>query len=340
MQTEILQPADLLDAQGRLTTCGWSRQPLLNYRRDAVKAPKFRLKEWDYYYVHAGEVGLSVTVADNGYLGFVSVTFFDFAVPCEVTKAVMVPFPLGKFGMPASSGSGDVVFRNKSLTLEFRRTEGGRTLTIDCDDFAAGQALHGVVHLSQPPGLESLTIATPFAGAPLSFYYNQKVNCQPAQGELSFGKRKLVFDPATCFGVLDWGRGVWTYQNTWYWGSASGLVLGQPFGFNLGYGFGDTAAASENVVYWKGRANKLDQVTFHLPEDSYLKPWKFTSNDGRLELDFVPVLDRASDTNVLLIRSNQHQVFGRFTGTVVMDDGSSLAVKDLFGFAEKVYNRW
>ena len=47
---------------------------------------------------------------------------------------------------------------------------------------------------------------------------------------------------------MDWGRGVWTYHNTWYWSSASGELDGVPFGWNLGYGFGDTAAATELIL--------------------------------------------------------------------------------------------
>lgn len=57
------------------------------------------------------------------------------------------------------------------------------------------------------------------------------------------------FSPETDFGGLDWGRGVWTYDNIWYWGSGSGEVDGHRFGFNIGYGFGDTSAASENVIF-------------------------------------------------------------------------------------------
>jgi len=44
--------------------------------------------------------------------------------------------------------------------------------------------------------------------------------------------------------------------------------------------------------------------------------------------------------NVLVLGSNQHQVFGRFTGTATLDDGTVLQVKDLLGFAEKVANKW
>lgn len=46
------------------------------------------------------------------------------------------------------------------------------------------------------------------------------------------------------------GKGVWTYDNTWYWGTGSGWHDGgDPFGFNLGYGFSDHSSASENMVF-------------------------------------------------------------------------------------------
>ena len=38
--------------------------------------------------------------------------------------------------------------------------------------------------------------------------------------------------------------------------------------------------------------------------------------------------------------SDQHQVFGRFSGTVILDDGRKLEIRDLMGFAEKVRNKW
>ena len=140
--------------------------------------------------------------------------------------------------------------------------------------------------------------------------------------------------------------GVWTYKNTWYWGSASGLVDGERFGFNIGYGFGNTSAASENMLFYKGRAHKLSQVIFHIPGDGgratpdYMRPWTFTSDDGRFEMDYTPVLDRASCSDVGLIKSDQHQVFGVFNGRAVLDDGTVLNAKDLPGFAEKVINKW
>ena len=51
--------------------------------------------------------------------------------------------------------------------------------------------------------------------------------------------------------------------------------------------------SSENMVFVDGKAHKLDQVTFHLPEgppDS--APWLFTSNDDRFEMHFDPIVNR------------------------------------------------
>ena len=47
-----------------------------------------------------------------------------------------------------------------------------------------------------------------------------------------------------------------------------------------------------------------------------------------------------SNTDFKILCSKQHQVFGKFTGKAVLDDGTVLDVKDFFGFAEKVFNKW
>ena len=162
----------------------------------------------------------------------------------------------------------------------------------------------------------------------------------PAEGNFQIGNQSYQFNPDSDFGALDWGRGVWTYKNRWYWSSASGYIDGKPFGFNLGYGFTDRTPASENVLIYNNKIHKLDLVTFEINTNDYLTPWKFHSNDNRLELDFQPLLDRNSSVNFGIIKSIQHQVFGKFSGKVILDDGSELFLKDFLGFAEDVLNHY
>ena len=57
-------------------------------------------------------------------------------------------------------------------------------------------------------------------------------------------------------------------------------------------------------------------------------------------MDFAPILDRCANINLGIICSDQHQVFGRFTGRAVLDSGREITIRQFPGFAEKVHNRW
>ena len=341
-QHEITAPIPLLDDQGNLTQPGFAKKLYPIYNREKVKGFPLRLKEWDYYLVTNGRFGLALTIADNSYMGLDSVSLLDFEQGWEITKSPMRVMPRGGTGLPATSAVGDCSVGGKGYGLVFRNDGKGRTLYVHMEDFKDGKPLDAKIELTQEPE-ESVVICTPF-DKPGHFYFNQKINCMRSSGTVTVGEEKYTFDPTDSFAVLDWGRGVWTYHNTWYWGSASREVDGVPFGFNIGYGFGNTSAATENMLFYNGKAHKLSHVKFNIPgkpgKEDYLSPWTFTSDDGRFEMDFQPVLDRASCTDFKLLKSDQHQVFGRFTGKAVLDDGTVLEIRDFFGFAEKVENKW
>lgn len=344
MQHEILSPAPLLNDDGSLFEPGYAKYPLLVYDRSLIKAGKSRIKEWDYYLIHNDRFAVALTADDNSYMGMMSVSFIDLLKGSEITKSVILPFTFGKIGMPASSSEGDVEYDSKKVKISFKHEDGGRRLRAFFRRFKDDMDFECDILLTEEPR-DSMVIATPFPGKPKAFYYNQKIVAMRASGTVWHDRKKYKFTPGNSFGLLDWGRGVWTYDNTWYWSAAQGTVGGRKFGFNLGYGFGDTSAASENMLFVDGIAHKLEQVDFGIPKtrdgrDDYLKPWRFTSSDGRLTLDFEPIIDRKNKTSLGVIMSDQHQVFGRFSGEAVLDGGEKLIVKDLVGFAEKVRNKW
>ena len=341
-QYEITSPIPLLDEQGNLSRPGWARKPYPVYEKSKVKGRMLRLKERDYYLVTNGRFGLALTISHNSCMGLDSISLMDFEEGWEVTKSPARMMTRGKTALPTTSAEGISASVGKDYALMFIAKRGGRTLVAHMENFKDGLTLDANIKLSEEPE-ESMVICTPFE-KPGYFYYNQKINCMRVSGTVQLGENTYRFQPEDSFGVLDWSRGVWSGSNTRYWSSASGEVDGVPFGFNFGYGFGDTRAATENVLLYNGRIHKLDYVIFHIPlkkgKYDYLAPWTIESNDGRVKLNFVPVLDRTSCTDVKLIKSDQHQVFGRFSGKVVLDDGTELKLKDFFGFAEKVVNKW
>lgn len=318
---------------------GWSRQLVQQYHRNDIRAPRFRIKEWDYYLIMGGDFGVALTISDDGYIGLQSVSLLLLGDnPWEHTETVLNAFPMGKLKLPEDSSQGITEYKDKRLQMSFVPENGKRHLTCHFDNFFEGKTFECDITLQQPD-MDTLVIATPWPKKH-HFYYNQKINCMRASGYASFDGKTYRFNPEKDFGTLDWGRGVWTYDNTWHWGSGNGIVDGHDFGFNVGYGFGDTSKASENILFCDGVGHKIDDVTFHIPESSWTDPWKLTSSDGRFEMDFVPILDRAAKIDVKVIVTDQHQVFGRLSGKAVLDDGTVLNVKDLLCFFEKVHNRY
>ncbi len=335
---EVTAVQPLLKKDGSLTEPGWSRKPVQIYDRSAIQASRFSIKEWDYYLVLSSDFGIAMTVSDLSYLAMLSVTFLDFKTPNHITKTAIRPLTFGKLKLPPTSDE-SFSYEDKNFKIRYTVAPGKRDLEFACRNFSNGQPVKAKINLKQPD-MDSMTIATPWAEKKTAFYYNQKINCMPADGYVEFEGKKYEFNPETDFGTLDWGRGVWTYDNTWYWGSGNAVVNGKPFGFNIGYGFGDTKAASENIVFYDGVSHKLDDVKFNIPKDSYVKPWTFSSSDGRFETDFIPIFDRYAKLNVGIISTEQHQVFGKMSGKIMLDDGSVLEIKDVLCFAEDVHNKY
>ncbi len=344
---EVTKQQDLLTRKGVIAEEGWARTPVWSYDRKAIKAPKIRIKEWDYYAITNIREGWTLcgTISDLGYAGLFSISYIDYNRKAFSQADKMKFFTLHKTGLaPSSRMDNEVCFSCESLRLTFIKKGTKRNILISAPDMVLPDGSKGLdarFELTQPSEMESMNIATSWEKKRKSFYLNEKVNCMNAVGTIRRGNDTVKYEANDdIWAVLDWGRGHWTYVNTWYWGSGSGYVDGHRFGFNIGYGFTDRSPASENVIFYDGKVHKIDDIEFCIPEDDIMKPWKFKSSDGRFEMDFTPAVDRFSDTNALVIRSKQHQVFGYFTGDAILDDGTKVHIEDFPAFAEKVYNRY
>lgn len=345
-QHEITSEQPLLDSKGNIAEPGFAKKLLWKYDRKAIKASKLRIKEWDYYYIGTQDYGLCLTVSDVGYVSSLSVSLLKFGdKPFQLNDSELGILPLGKVNMPSTSVRGDVSTKAGTFDVTFNNDGKVRHLFGKYENYCnSGKTLTFDVKLTDFPE-ESMVIATPF-DKDKHFYYNQKINCMKADGFVKYDDIDWVFNEENkALATLDWGRGVWTYDNTWYWGSGQ-MVLddGNVFGFNIGYGFGNTSAASENMPFYNGKAHKLDQVKFNIPmkngDFDYMSDWTFTSNDGRFEMSFKPIIDRVAPIDLKIMCMIPHQVFGLISGTAMLDDGTVIEVKDKLIFAERVHNKW
>jgi len=345
MQNELSKHTPLLDFDGSLHQIGWARHPILDCNLErAVFYPKFlsglqfaRVKRWDYYGIFTPKRFFSATIADLGYAGNIFVYTLDFASGDLHEEGLVIP--LGKGVNLSRQTSGICSYEGKGVILTFDTTPETRQIYVDWPDFHDGRGIHAEIILQQDQDFESMNIVIPIHKK--RFYYNHKINCLPAKGSIQYGDEGVILTPESALGQLDWGRGVWEYSSFWNWASASGYLQdGRSVGLNLGSGFGDTSAATENALILENRIHKLDQVTFDYDPKDFLKPWKFTDNQERLDLDFVPFKDRIATTRMVIIDSEVHQLFGHYSGRVRTDEGKVLKIDGLIGFAEEHHARW
>jgi hypothetical protein len=341
VEHEITQPSPLLDEQGNLVQVGWARHPLLDCNLEQARfypvraLQRFRIKRWDYYGVTSPDLYFSATVADLGYAGQVFVYVVDFAHGIYHEETVTVPFANG-IHLPRNNDRGESSYTGRKVTASFQVGPEMRQIKVRWDDFG-GRPLNADVQIRLATDHESTVVVVPIGER--RFYYNRKINCLPVEGTLEVGGEHHQFHPTNSLGSLDWGRGVWEYNSFWVWASASGFLSdGRRAGLNMGFGFGDTSAATENTLLLEGRIHKLPRVRIDYESRDFMESWRMRSD--RVDLTFVPFLPRVAKTNLLLIRSEVHQLFGRYHGTVRSDDGETIHIEDMIGWAEEHHARW
>jgi hypothetical protein len=108
----------------------------------------------------------------------------------------------------------------------------------------------------------------------------------------------------------------------------------------VGYGSSDSGLGTENAFFVDGRLHKLDQVTFHISPADWLEPWRFTSNDKRLEMTFIPHQERNERHQMFFHYLSRRQMIGSFSGKIRLDTGEELEFHDLTGITERRRTRF
>ncbi|MCR5137212.1 MAG: DUF2804 domain-containing protein [Oscillospiraceae bacterium] len=341
-QTEYVENTPLLAENGTLLAKGWARKNVFRYDRDRVRHV-MRRKEWDFYQISDGRLMLQISFANISLGGYASVTLVDLRAG-KTLVSDMAPFVGGKdrYILPARGDVPNYVgFRVGKAFFEANTGAERRTLRYTNGD------LRAEIVMEIMPGLENITTVLPFEGFPDRYFMTTKQNCMPCEGTVTNGSDQWRFEKPDSFCVLDWGRVCTPYSLVWYWGNGSGWVQGNDgqkhlFGFEITWGIGDESNATETCVFYDGKAHKIGAVdveTFPKP-DQYMKPWHFLSEDGRFNLTMEPFYDHHSDLNVGVMRMHSHQVHGNWNGTVTLDDGSVIRIRDFYAFCEYVENRW
>ncbi len=331
---EVLHSEQLLDNHGKLVARGYSRHMNFVYNNKSVRTP--RLKEWDFYQIHFdGRYVLQLTLGHVSYAMQAGATLLDLATgdKHQLNKVCAVN-PFFRRKMPTNPEVAHTLqYFSHNLHVQFETTDKFRRLAFTANDYYGVKAEVNIMLGNVSKSKEKMVIATPFSNAK-QWYLNYKENCFVVNGYVRIGE--VAYQINNGFGLLDWGRGVWPYRHKWTWGNGGTVVNGKYFGFNIGWGFGDTEEATENAFFYDNKLYKLGEVQ----EIKYDDEIRFVDEDRRFVFRVEPIFDNFTRTHVLWVNNSCHQIFGKWSGYVVLDDGTKLQIPPFVAFCEHAVNRW
>jgi hypothetical protein len=334
-EKELTEAVDLCLANGRLNSAaiGWSRLPLHTCNLNGQWPRK---KRWNYWAITTPTHLFSVTVSNLDYAGLVFVYFADFSAQKLQEATKIVPFGRG-IRLP-DTVAGAVHFASGDMRVDMTPTPSGISLGVGIADFHS-KPLVAQFTITIPSDHESLNVVVPWDEK--TFQFTSKQNTLPANGKVVLGAETIYFKGAQSFACLDYGRGVWPRNCVWNWGSASGVQNGRVVGLNLGGRWTDGTGCTENALCIDGRLSKISEdLLWHYDRANYQLPWRITAPSGAVDLTFTPFLERVAASDLGLVKSEVHQMFGRYEGTLSTAGGETLHIADMIGWAEDHAALW
>jgi hypothetical protein len=338
-QTEITVSVPALNDFGRPSNFGWARSSFFVYNHSLLRVPRRRVSEGDRYVLVSPTHIVLFEILDDGYLGYLFISVVSLKNRNCISQTLLFPFSLGSLYLPEDRNSGSIKIRHKKSLFNFACMEGGaRIIKVDVPGFGHNQSLRGEVVLTPLPESESLVTHMPWRGKGNAFSYSRHSPCYSAEGVIQFSVAEIVFMQGNSWGIFDWNRGIRPRSDLSFWAAGSGQAGGRQAGFSVGFNSADSAQGTENAFFLDGRLHKLNQVSFHI-SSGRLMPWRFTSNDNRLEMIFEPKQERDENHQMFFYSQKRRQLFGAFSGKVILDDASEFAFHDIKWMAERRKSR-
>jgi len=333
-EPELTGPVNLCLPDGKLNPAavGWSRRPLHNCN---LNGAFLRKKRWNYWCITTEKCLFSATLSNTDYLGLAFVYFLDFET--NYFHELTVARPFGRGCVLGSRVEDEINFIDKQLEMSFLKRDSYTFIKLKCPDFG-GQTLNADLTVKMLPDHETLNVVIPWS--PRRFQFTSKQNTLPVEGIIALGEKK--YDSVGGYACLDFGRGIWPYSSFWNWASASGKGDDRLIGLNFGAGWTDGTGMNENGICIDGVLTKISEdLIFEYNPAALMNPWHFrTAVTDRVDVTMVPFYERVAKTDIVLLKSEVHQMIGRFSGTVTDSSGVVHNFTDIIGWAEEHHAKW
>jgi hypothetical protein len=237
------------------------------------------------------------------------------------------------------SVAGRLAFTHPQMNVELDDRGTEVTISVKAPTFG-GNLMEAGFTIQRPQGHETLNVVIPWNER--QFQYTSKQECLPASGWVKMDGQTIEFPAGESFACLDYGRGIWKYATSWNWAAFSGKSGGHVVGTNMGAKWTDGTGFTENGLVIDGHLIKIgEDMLFEYSSSDFMQPWKITAPKcGLIDLTFTPFFERVAKTEAVILRSEVHQMIGRYDGIIRDEQGVEYPIRNLVGWAEEHHARW
>lgn len=339
------QPSSLVDDRGQVAlgvfpaTVSQINGRDADYRtpmgsRASAFARHFHYKQFQYFGIISDDLLAGCALAHTAWLGIAF--FYTFEPRTGTLKEYTWRSPLGRdLHMSDSPRNGVSYFRQKGVDIELGYREDNQALTKTFSITLEGLQLQATMEEGSSYQPMSLCTRTGING----WVYANKVAGKGVTGTLTRDGETLDLQALNASGHHDFSAGYMRRETFWNWACLSTHADGRHIGLNLSCGVNETTF-SENCLWVEDVMIPTGGVMFDYNRDDLMQPWRIRSLCGRVDMTFTPSGNHRERLNLGLFASNFNQLFGRFDGSLHLDDGTTVAIKARYGFVEEQYAKW
>ncbi|MGL5330446.1 MAG: DUF2804 domain-containing protein [Peptostreptococcaceae bacterium] len=304
---------------------GWCKKVFSNCD---IEKSYFRKKIWNHYMCMNKNFICAFAIVKLDYAGLIFIDFYDLKKNKEIHKSITIPFCTG---MIIHNAIGSYAhFQNKDMYMNIIRKKNRLYFMVKWDEID--------IDASFSLQKESLNVLIPWSDK--RFHYTSKQFPLKVQGYIRIeNDEKFSLNNKTS-GFIDYGRGIWEREKSWYWLTCSFKNKEEMIGLNLGAKWTDNTGVNENAI-------KINKILYKIYSDVVFEKisrdkWNIKSKDNEHELvDLIFKIDKVYDkiNNKIIVKSSLKQHIGKLSGVVKVNDKEVNFDKVICWF-EDHYAKW
>jgi hypothetical protein len=317
----VLRPSGALDAgsfRGALPPVDWSGLHRTRWFQLAHH------KRWIYFALATDELFIAAAVVDLGYASNAFAFAFD-----KASKRMLAD--VTSLGPPFVGSVGDTM--GAGCRANFRL--GGSQVSLTRSSDASPYRLF----LSMPDLRLEAAVSAPDSPPPVAAIAELPNGCAnatekrvllPVVGDAWVAGKRYRLDGG--HGGYDYTNGYLARHTAWRWAYAMGHAQsGERVGINLVSGFN---GERECAIWVEDEVTGVGEGLFDFDPKNPRAPWRITTADGAVDLDFVPGGLHAEHKDLGLVRSRFIQPVGLYRGTLRVAGREPIVLDEVLGVAE------